>query len=277
MQIYTIDLTPLYIRCATEKQWRDYENSYPALFRHYYLHWADSDAKYPLYVADVIREKTLLVKSRLLSIERMLTIEGFTDEVIVTLFVGKNTTNGHAFWDEQRHGFVVWLPVESYTTANQVDIFAMHELIHALHYTRCPDLYFGDRRQMNLVGRQIITEGMATFGTMQVTGCDEVTALWADYVSQEFARRWYKQCQVQEQEILDKVLTEWNVSRIANDWFMMWDETDVTRYRGGYYAGLRVMQEINRRYKFDFKALLSLPAKEQEKLALKVISAMAGR
>ena len=75
--------------------------------------------------------------------------------------------------------------------------------------------------------------------------------------------------------MLRRVLAEWEVSRKENDWFMMWDETDVTRYRGGYYVGLRVMQEIHRRYKRGLKGLLSLPAKELEKLVLKVLPEMA--
>lgn len=275
MQINVIDLTPIYIQCMPNKRWTDYEKAYPTLFQHYHRYWADADAEYALRTADTVREKTALVESRLPFVKTILTQKGFSDEVIVVLFVGKDTTNGHAFWDEQRHKFVVWLPVEAYATQKQIDIFAPHELIHALHYTRYPEFYFRNEHQMKLVGRQIITEGMATFGTMQVMGCDEVTALWADYVSPEFASHWYEQCQNREREMVSKILEEWETSQEENKWFMMWDERDVTRCRGGYYVGLRVMQEINRRHKVDLHALLSLNAKELEKLALEVVSEMA--
>lgn len=271
MQINLIDLTPTYIRCMSFRRWRDYEGSYPPLFQHYHLYWAGVNAEYFLRSADVVREKTALLKSRLPFVEKTLTKKGFADEVVVVLFVGKGTTNGHAFWDERRQRFVVWLPVESYATPKQVEVFATHEVIHALHYTRCPDLYFRNAYEMKLVGRQILTEGLATFGTMQVLDDSEVMALWADYVSLEFADRWYKACQNREQEMLNRVLTEWKVSQRENGWFMMWDEADVTRYRGGYYVGLRVIKEVSRRYRLNLEALLSLPARELEELAIEVI------
>ena len=275
MQINVIDLTPTYIWCMPLSRWRDYENSYPSLFQHYHLYWAEEKAKYSLRLADVIRERTALVKSRLPFIAKVLTEKGFADEVIVVLFVGKGTTNGHAFWDEQRQRFVVWLPVESYVTPKQVEVFATHELVHALHYTRCPELYFRNEYEMKLVGRQILTEGLATSGTMQAMGSSEIMALWADYASLEFVNHWYKQCQNREQEMLGRVLADWRISREKNEWFMMWDEADVTRYRGGYYVGLRVMEEIGSRHKLDLEALLSLPVKKLEELALEIILEMA--
>ncbi len=272
MRVEVVDLTPVYLRYALRGRWRDYEASYPALFRHYHRYWADAGAAYALRSAAVIRERAALIRSRLPVIEGSLTARGFADEVVVVLFVGKGTTNGHAFRDEQRRRYVVWLPVESYTTPEQVDVFGTHELIHALHYTRCPELDFRDEAEMKLVGRQVLTEGLATFGTMQVMGGGEIRALWADYVPQEFAARWYERCRAQEREMLGAIRAAWRVSRADNAWFSMWDEEDVTRYRGGYYAGLRIIEAVSRRYALDLAALLSLPAKTLEERALDIIS-----
>ncbi len=264
MRIDLRDLTPDYLRCMPGRKWGTYESAYPALFRHYHRYWASPAAEYALREADVVREKTTLLTSRLPVLERRLTEAGFSDEVPVVLFVGKNTTNGHAFWDEQRGKFVVWLPVEAYATSRQVDVFVTHELIHALHYTRRPEFFFQNEHQRKLVGRQVVTEGIATFGSMRITGCDAVTALWADYVSPEFASRWYDQCRRREREILGRIRAAWETSSEKNEWFTMWDADDVTRYRGGYYAGLRLIQAIHTEHGLSLPELLALDARQLE-------------
>ena len=223
----------------------------------------------------IAQEKVALIKSRLPFLERAFTRKGFKDKVRVVLFVGADTTNGHAFWDESIQSFVVWLPVEAYTTPLQVDVFVTHEIIHALHYTREPEFYFQDEKGKYLVGRQVITEGIATWGTQSITGKDDVTTLWADYVSPSFAERWYKRCHIQSQAMAQRILGEWNESREENEWFSMWDENDVTRYRGGYYVGLQVIKRVCGEHALDLRSLLVLEKQEVETLVLRALKEMA--
>ena len=276
MRLNLTDLTSLYIQSLNSSDWEEYESSYPAFFRHYHLYWADESDDYALSTADSVARRVELVKSRLPVVEESLSEKGFADEVTVLLFLGKGTSNGHAFWDQERRQFVAWLAVESYSTPMQVDVFALHEILHALHYARSPDFYFRSAEEMRRIGRQVITEGLATFGTMLIGGVGELEALWADYVSPEFARRWYAQCRTREHEMLSKILAEWRTSPEDNPWFTMWDEDDVTRYRGGYYVGLKVMEEIARKRRLGLRDLFALPSVEVERLALETIAEMLG-
>jgi len=233
---------------------------YPALFRHYERFWGMPGAAYGPYPEGQIRDQAALVRSRLPQIAARLAVAGLDDPVTVVLLVGQGTTNGHAFWDPDAQSFVVWLPVEAYATPLQVDVFVTHEVLHGLHYTRQPALYFHTEAEQHHVGRQILTEGVATWGARTLLGLDDLTALWADYVPRAFAQKWYRQCQHREPEMAHRVLADWDSSPETNDWFAMWDEADVTRYRGGYYLGLRAVETMQRGHALDLPALLNLDA-----------------
>ncbi len=274
MQIELLDLTPQYLQNVTRQREQAYFEAYPELFRHYYQYWAVPGDLVRL-TEHAVREKVALIRSRLPFLEQEFTRKGFGDIVLVVLFVGANTTNGHAFWDQNRQAFVVWLPVEAYGTSLQVDVFVTHEMIHALHYTRNRGFYFQDKKAMCLVGRQIITEGIATWGTQFITGKGDVTVLWADYVLPSFAVQWYRRCRVQSQEMAQRILDEWNESRDENEWFSLWDENDVTRYRGGYYVGLEVIKRVCEEQALDLHSLLALEKQEVETMVLRALKEMA--
>lgn len=266
MQFEILDLTPQYIQ-SQGLGLQGYFETYPLLFQHYYRFWSHIEGKTAL-PEDVVREKANLIRSRLHLIQQAFTKKRFSETIPIILFVGEGTTNGHAFWDELRQAFIVWLPVEAYATSRQVDVFVTHEIIHALHYSYQHEFYFHNRREKNLVGRQVITEGIATWGTIEVMGFSEVAALWADYVSPAFARQWYSQCRHHEREMASRILREWWDSNEANELFAMWDENDVTKYRGGYYLGLHVIQRVVRRGNFDLSSLLRLDAMTLEALVI---------
>ena len=273
MQIQLRDLTPAYLQYALRQREQAYFATYPELFQHYYRYWAAPGELVHL-PENVVQEKVRLIKTRLPRLKQAFTRQGFSDTIWVVLFVGANTSNGHAFWDENRQSFVVWLPVEAYASPLQVDVFATHEIIHALHYTRRPEFYFQDEKVQHRVGRQVITEGIATWGTQVLTGYDETTVLWADYVSASFAKHWYEQCRSQLPAMAQRILDEWNDSQEANPWFSMWDEKDVTRYRGGYYVGLQVIEKTCEVHGINLPALLALEMRIIEKLAMKRLKEM---
>ncbi len=270
MQIELLDITSSYLEYAIRQRERDYFASYPELFRHYYRYWADHGDIVQL-AENAVQEKVALIESRMPVLEQAFTRHGFSGRVYVALFVGANTTNGHAFWDDGRQSFVVWLPVEAYNTPLQVDVFVTHEIIHALHYTRCPEFYFRDEKTKYLVGRQIITEGIATWGTQVIMKCDDIAALWADYVSPSFAKQWYVQCRVRLPEMICRILNEWDDSREENEWFSLWDENDVTRYRGGYYVGFWAFKQIHQVKSMDLHSLLAVEKRELEMLVLETL------
>jgi len=270
MQIEVLDITPQYLEYAIHQREQTYFATYPELFRHYYRYWAEPGDLVRL-PEHIVQKKTTLIKSRLPVLEHAFTQKGFPDRVHAVLFVGANTTNGHAFWDKEHRFFVVWLPVEAYTRPLQVNVFVTHEIIHALHYTRRPEFYFQNAQTKHLVGRQIITEGIATWGTQVIMEYDDITALWADYISSSFAEQWYEQCRVQLSEMAQRILIEWDDSREENEWFSLWDESDVTRYRGGYYVGFRAIEKMRREQALDLHSLLALEKQKLEVLILRTL------
>ncbi len=274
MQLDLSDITPQYLQYRIHQRSQEYFAVYPELFRHYYQYWAKPD-DLALLTADAVHEKVALLKSRLSMLQRAFTQKTFSDTVRIVLFVGANTTNGHTFWDDSRQAFVVWLPIEAYSTPLQVDVFVTHELVHALHYTRRPGFYFQDQDTKHLVGRQVITEGIATWGTLAIMGYDDMTALWADYVSPSFVRGWYAQCQEREREMARRILREWDESQERNEWFTLWAQEDVTRYRGGYYIGLQAIWKIHQEHSLDLHSLLALDVRQLEALTLTVLKEMA--
>ncbi|NPA27194.1 MAG: hypothetical protein GXO36_06330 [Chloroflexi bacterium] len=266
-----LDLVPDYLRWQGDPD--AYRARYPALFQHYERFWGMPGAAYGPYPEHQIRDQAALVRSRLPQIAARLAAAGLDDPVTVVLLVGQGTTNGHAFWDPDAQAFVVWLPVEAYATPLQVDVFVTHEVLHGLHYTRQPALYFRTEAEQHHVGRQLLTEGVATWGTRALLGLDDLTALWADYVPPDFARAWYDQCRRREPEMARRALAAWDTSPETNDWFAMWDETDVTRYRGGYYLGLRAIDAVQQRLGLDLPALLAM---ETPRLRQAVQAALRG-
>ena len=258
MPIEVLDITSEYLRHVPHQREQDYFAAYPALFRHYYRYWATPGDLVRLDDR-AVRAKTALIRGHLPVLEQRLTRSGLTDRVLVVLFVGANTTNGHAFWDQDRRAFVVWLPVEAYATPLQVAVFVTHEVVHALHYTRHPAFFFHEARGRHEVGRQVMTEGLATWATQALMDFDDVTALWADYVTLQFAQRWYARCRAQERTLAQRILDEWHASPADNAWFSLWDEHDVARYRGGYCLGLRALQKVARDFAPAWPTLLALP------------------
>ncbi len=274
MRIELLDITPKYLQYAIHQREQAYFSTYPELFRHYYRYWA-APGELVRLPESMVQDKVTLIKSRLPILEQAFARRGFSDRVRVVLFVGANTTNGHAFWDADHRSFVVWLPVEAYTSPLQVDVFATHEVMHALHYTRHPEFYFQDEEAKHQVGRQVITEGLATWGTQVIVEYDDTTVLWADYVSSSFAKHWYERCCVHMPEMAQRILNEWDDSRRENEWFSLWDEGDVTRYRGGYYVALQAMKKICEGQVMDLHSLLSLEKQRVETLVLGALREMA--
>jgi len=257
------DLTTQYISFVIEENDPSrYEKEYPSLFAHYHRFWS-GDHTYYEKNAESIKSKSNLIFSRLPCIQSAFARIGLnTNDVDIILFVGNRTSNGHAFYDNGK--FVVWIPVETYSTQSQVDIFVTHEIIHALHYWNVPEFYFHSKAEQYSFPRQIITEGIATYLTSYVLGCDPLTALWADYLSTADAQKWYDRCETSKKDLYKYALDNFNAYDPANSFFTISDSDDVMHNRGGYYVGLKVIQHIIEQNKCRVHDLLIMNRQEIE-------------
>ena len=89
---------------------------------------------------------------------------------------------------------VVWIPVETYDSKINTEIFLTHEIIHALHYQISPHYYFSNKDELIQIQRQLITEGIATYGTKTILSTSSELALWGDYLSYQEIEQWLHEC-----------------------------------------------------------------------------------
>ncbi len=260
-----IDLTQAFINCVVQDDNQlEYESLFPALFEHYYRFWAIRRPNFKFSEDEVIR-RTKLIKERLPIIEQCFAKNGLPiDTLTIVLFVGHDASNGHAFEHEGR--FVVWIPVESYTSTRAADVFVAHEIAHALHYQGEPAFYFTNNFEKGEMFRQLATEGVATLVSKVVMGIDEVEALWADYLPRDKAQAWYEQCKSREKELSGFVLAHLEESDKENSLFWFSDSEDVFQNRAGYYLGLMLAERICAKRECSLGDLLSLSRMEFQEM-----------
>jgi len=247
-----------------------YEQVYPGLFSHYFEYWADRNRFVPTLDANQTRARVNLITDSLEGIAGKLTVFGLdVSSLQVVLFVGMNTSNGHAFKDGNT--FVVWIPVETYKTPLDAEVFLTHEIIHALHYACSPGFYFNSVSEKLQVSRQLITEGMATYLSMISLNIDESVALWADYLSGEAIEDWLDQCRDRERELKKYLLDNFFSTNPNVGMFYARDPQDIFQYRGGYYIGLKFMEHAVQAGSLKASRLLCMQRDELENLAIEYL------
>ena len=265
------DLTQAYCtHVALAGDWRSYESLYPALFRHYFRFWAKRSYPNVTNSPAELLKRAQLVTRGLMRIQSRFRATGFDLEGIdFVLFVGKGCTNGHAFFDKGR--WVVWIPVETYTSTSLVKVFVTHEIAHALHYRKAPALYFENKIEQRNFGRQLLTEGMATYLTRVVLGCSDNLALWGGFLSRQELRKWRKDCEASWLLLLE--LTRKQFSSCAKtELFQANDPSNVLRFRAGYLVGLELIKMIAARWGLSPNELIALPRKRLERFAADLLT-----
>ena len=271
MQLSILDLVPSYFRyVAEEGDETAYDATYPALFEHLRRHW-DGEG-FPAHEATTLYRRAAAIKEALTTLARRWSQQGVEEALDVVLLAWKGTSNGHAFLDEARGRTVVWLPVEGYPSSLMIRVFVTHEMAHALHYRRRPEFYFRDEAERCQVGRQLLTEGVATLLSACLWGLEPLTALWADFLPREEGERWLRRCQAAEGEMAAFALHHWESHEADNAFFSLQDEGDVLRYRGGYYLALRLLERIAEEHQMSAVALLDVPRERLEGWARATLS-----
>jgi len=224
-----------------------YEQMRPELFEHYHEFWSKKRPYKCDLNATALRGQRELVRSRLIHISACFAALSLdVTELEIVLFVGYGTTNGHAFREKGR--FVIWIPIETYTNVLYSDVFLSHEIAHALHYSSTPQFYFETTEEKDRMSRLLITEGLATYLTCAMLGQSEGDSLWGGYLPQEKLVRWMDECERRYPEMCAFLARNFDCSLSEHGLFCLYDTEakDVFCSRGGYFAGLRVIQAIAR-------------------------------
>ncbi|MCK5124733.1 MAG: hypothetical protein KAR42_00610 [candidate division Zixibacteria bacterium] len=254
------DLTEFYQKYITGKISVDeYENSCPELFDYYNRFWSSTDHPYKEISPEELQTNKKQILNELPFIEQKFSQAGFDlSDLELILFIGKGTSNGHAMRLDNR--FVVWLTVETYTSEMLAKIFVAHEIIHALHYTASPEFYFNTKDEQEDFGRQLITEGIATFLTQKLLDVTELEALWADYLLPEDAERWLNDCRAMENELSAYCIEQWVSNSDSNNpaFFRADNPDNLFEFRAGYYIGTRIIARLFEQNSLTPKQLLSI-------------------
>lgn len=272
MQI--VDLVEHFVsRGSYRHDYPSYEQLYPALFEHYFRYWSTRAALPPKSEnADLVSRRDRVI-SMLPETEDVFSSAGLPlDDMKVVLFVGVGTSNGHAMNDGDE--FIVWLPVETFQSSRQIQVFVAHELAHALQYTRSPGCYFETVSEMQHFARLLITEGMATYVSRIVLDCEDSDALWADYLSPDRLRSWMTECRADEADLASFALKHFD-SNAHREFFQANNADDIYSYRAGYYLGLRAIELIAQQRCCGPSDLLAAQRPELEVLTREVLSQMS--
>jgi len=251
------DLTAMYSAHVLDQGlWRRYEQTYPALFRHYFRYWAkrsyrDTDLSPAQLEANATR-----IRERLILLLRKFSRAGLAiADLDVVLFVGKGCSNGHAFNDAGR--WIVWLPVETYGGNRLIDVFVTHEIVHALHYRSSTRYYFKTAAEHRQLGRQLVTEGLATYVTTRILRCSPETALWDGYLSDRKVKTWMSGCHARIKELHDYARRHFLSTR-HSELFQANEPSDILRYRGGYFLGAVLIEAIVKKYDLSVPEILGM-------------------
>jgi hypothetical protein len=253
--------------------WTEYENTFPQLFEHYFRYWCPPSRRLDTYDASELELRSTRVLNSLRRVEARFARQGFDlSELEAALFVGGNTSNGHAFLSDEK--CIVWFPVETYTSDLLADIFVAHEICHSLHYLAMPDFCFVDELTRDHVGRQLITEGLATFLTAELIGVPDKEALWADYLSDSQYETWLQQCNRRLAELCSFCRDHFHDSVPSLGLFVLDDFNDVSRCRAGYLIGMRAVRSVAERQRLTVPDLLELSRQHFEQLVFEELSRM---
>ncbi|HQY51837.1 MAG TPA: DUF2268 domain-containing putative Zn-dependent protease [Ignavibacteria bacterium] len=263
------DLTDNYVSSIIiGKNVEEYYNSCPFLFEHYFEFWGDKNYKPEITDSGILlRNRDLILKS----LEKISVIlqrnNADTENINVIIFAGQSGANGHAFiYDNKSYA---WIAAECYTSELYCDVMCSHEIGHALHYSTVPELSFRNMYEKELVKRQLITEGLASYFTKQIFGTNDITALWADHCDKTAAEKWMNNFETKSSEIIKFVKENFYRSDSSGKLFSMIEDINISNSdpfmsRGGYLLGLKLTEYIADEYNENLFSLLKMPAKEIE-------------
>ena len=240
------DLSEDYVRFQSGKSSReDYVANHPEFFEHYFAYWGKKMLDFAKLSNPQIEEKRGLISASIALAKTKLESAKFDlSELEVVLFVGQNTTNGHGCIIDGRP--TAFIAIECYKTEPYSNVFCLHEMIHALHYWANPSVYFQNESEKNSIGRQLLTEGVATHLTKALLGTNNNEALWADYLDEKSLEVWNNLYIQHRSKLIDKCL-DWFDSSHTNQSEMLFQISDINDPMGsrmGYKIGLELIEFI---------------------------------
>lgn len=151
--------------------------------------------------------------------------------------------NGHAFLHDG-HGVAFYL-LKRNSSAFYHEVFALHEILHAVHYRESSEFAFDTRAWKKNTGRQFISEGISTVLCALVLKCGLDIALWADVLSKEERNAWMMSCEHSKGQLCKLVHDNFDDSAPLGLFEYETNQSPLSN-RGGYWLGAMFIQELIR-------------------------------
>jgi hypothetical protein len=149
--------------------------------------------------------------------------------------------NGHAFLHDG-HGVAFYL-IKRNASPFYHTVFALHEILHAVHYRESSEFAFDTKAWKKNTGRQLISEGISTVLCALVLKCELDIALWADVLSIEERNAWMMACE-HSKDLLCKLVLD-NFDDSAPIGLFEYEPNQSPQInRGGYWLGAMFIQEL---------------------------------
>lgn len=236
------DYTPNYLHTLPAKDQTTYIQAFPDLFDHYFTFWSFDHISYSFNKAHV-EDGRKVAWEGLNQAVNTLNNHGYDlTGIRVVLFVGNGTANGHAYIRDGKA--YVWIPVEDYPDVFTSRIFIVHEFFHAFHYLVNREFWFEDHMAFKDLLRQLVIEGIATSGSLSLLELSEEDALWGNYLNQDEKSQWIQDCRNQFGELSRYILDLLQKGRDDMDLIYPFEPDNIYRFRGGYYAGLQLVNQV---------------------------------
>ncbi len=198
-------------------------------------------------------------------LDRLFDKNYINSNISVALVDGCNTSNGHAMVVNGKS--IAWISVSNYQSEKSIKVFTTHEIIHAIHYKNVPEYYFFNCDQKNHVGRQLVTEGIATFLTQKLLNISNTEALWADYLSVNEIEDVMKRYENSTQEIANSILKDWDNTESL--YFYASNFEKVNQYRSGYYLGRLLIENLAMKYEWSLNDVLTISREDMDRFFIK--------
>lgn len=271
--MHILDLTDKYLSEGPR-----YTRHLPWFFDHYYSFWAKrSQTMSAISLEEVATRRTWILNS-ISDAEKALAdvCPDVLKRMVIVLMVGCGTSNGHVFLNDDGTP-VAWIAIEAYATERLVRAFVLHEIIHAVQYGTDTASAFTTPEEILLIGRQAVTEGIATWITSSILGILAEEALWADSLTDTSRTSWMNECTKRIPEIGRRMLDKWTSSDPNDALFYANDPRDILSYRAGYFMGYEVIRCIALENAMTPKDLLALPYKDLEnRFSAKIMQMIEG-
>jgi len=129
------------------------------------------------------------------------------------------------------------------------NVFATHEILHAIHYYLNPEFYQLNHRTIEeKYLKLLLSEGIATHLSHVITKENKEDAYWFGYLEPEQVLHWINNCENMKKDISHSLhetihANEFN-NLLFNRLFGIDDFTKPTSYRLGYYYGSEIIKKF---------------------------------